>query len=252
MDGHLRDLYEGIKDEVVWVQPYWKEISDSLADELDPDNFLNQRQVLDTMNPLAASEIEYYGGIDWLPFNLKEPMIGGQTIWRDGRSANFYRQLHHIVAYESEMNKQLSFGDVWVEWGGGYGLMAYIVRELFVPRQHVIIDLPIFTVLQYHFLSEVYGEDKVSIGGHTPICLIPQSRANDIGECDVFLSTWALSESPQEAIDYVEGRDFFEAQDNVLLAFQTADDKFPFAQTVAEELTTFEIEHIPGNFYGFR
>lgn len=257
MDGHLRDLYESIKDEVKWVQPYWQEISDSLANELDPDGFLRQRQILDTMNPLSCSDVEFYGGVDWLPFDLREPMFGGQKEFSLGRSANFYRQLYHLISYESTTNKEFDFGDTWAEWGGGYGLQAYIVNHLFDPQQYVIIDLPIFTVLQYHFLSSVLPDTRVEISADGESCdaeivLVPQGQSGEIGRVDNFISTWALSESPPEAIDYViNDRLFFEA-DNILTAFQTADDKFPFAQSFGDKLNIQEIEHIPGNYYGFR
>ena len=55
--------------------------------------------------------------------------------------------------------------DYIVEWGGGYGQLAHMLRRGKQPPTHVIVDLPAVAALQWTWLSTVVGSTEV----HTPV-----------------------------------------------------------------------------------
>jgi hypothetical protein len=80
------------------------------------------------------------------------------------------------------------------------------------------------------YLSSVLGEDQVALWLDPDAPLIP-GRVNVapvslIGDrspqCDLFVSTWALSESTRASQDFVADRDWFGA-DHLLLAYSQGD-----------------------------
>ena len=161
---------------------------------------------------------------------LKEDCIGSPTITNAAymTSANRCHHASHLAHYRREVGK-----DFWdcasiVEWGGGYGDMARVIRRINPTVTYTIIDLPELLALQYIYLASLEGEDKVHLVLPEnaldilpgKINLVPSLRV--IGsenhlKCDAFISTWALTESPRGAQGFVEACEFFGAR-NILLA----------------------------------
>jgi hypothetical protein len=106
-----------------------------------------------------------------------------------------------------------------VDFGGGYGLMAHILAQLIEPMPTlIIVDLPELLALQYIFLRA----SGIPVAPHTKagaiaveearVNLVPaQNVANAAFECDLFLSTFALSETPRALQRLVADRHFFGA-----------------------------------------
>ncbi|MFW6210553.1 MAG: hypothetical protein ACOC4H_00380 [bacterium] len=151
-----------------------------------------------------------------------------------------------------------------VEWGGGYGNMAKIYNRMKNKSfTYTIIDIPIFSVLQWIYLYVTAGPDRVNIIKNRddiimdgkinllPLCFVE----NKIPECELFISTWALSESSKESQDFVVENDFFGAK-NILFANQESDSRFKTASEIGDIVAgkasyTEEIEFLPGNRYSF-
>jgi hypothetical protein len=106
-----------------------------------------------------------------------------------------------------------------MDFGGGYGLMCHVFDELVEPRPtYIMIDLPELLALQYVFLR---GADSIPVTAHTEmpvrirqctVNLVPiQFLASSEFECDLFISTFALSETPIFLQRHVAQRGFFGA-----------------------------------------
>ena len=105
--------------------------------------------------------------------------------------------------------------------------MARIIKRMNPSLTYTIIDLPELLALQYVYLSSIEGEDSVHIvqPSSTPqlavgkINLLSSQMAVSKGgglECDSFISTWAITESPRDAQEFVRGREFFGAKSLLL------------------------------------
>ena len=152
-----------------------------------------------------------------------------------------------------------------VEWGGGYGNMAKIFKRLnSTPSTYIIVDTPLFSCIQWLYLATILGEESVNLlqGPEDtiraekinllPICFVDRHKIN----ADLFMSTWALSESSKYSQDYVLDHEWFNAK-HLLLAYQDSRDDFPEAERVGEIAANNgaiieDIEFLPGNHYAFR
>lgn len=71
-----------------------------------------------------------------------------------------------------------------VEWGGGYGSLARLIRRLSPgDATYALVDAPILCAIAWRYLSDVLGEDAVAgvdEGGLRPgrVNLVPAERAS--------------------------------------------------------------------------
>jgi hypothetical protein len=142
-------------------------------------------------------------------------------------SANLAWHVYALANHAKTVGKPLWESSNVVEWGGGYGSMARIIRRMRPDVTYTILDLPEILALQYVYLASVFGESAVSVSTPTSgllrekVNLVPSSAVLDglvAIEADAFLSTWALSESPAAGQRFVTDRSFFGAN-HVLLGF---------------------------------
>jgi hypothetical protein len=139
---------------------------------------------------------------------------------------NSAHQLYHLARFERFRGERVERVGSVVEFGGGYGNLARLFRNFEGLSRYTIIDLPLFSCIQYVFLSTVLGPECVRFVTEAgtaasegtvdlvPINLLPDLRRDG----ELFVSTWALSESPPAAYDLVRNRDWFGARE-ILLAF---------------------------------
>ena len=121
-------------------------------------------------------------------------------------------------------------------------------------ESYTIIDLPTFSQLTNKYLSHVLGEDKFKIVSAEGL------DEENIPTHDLFISTWALSESPEECQDYLEENDWYGC-DRFLMSFHQCGDHIPFMyestilKTHCEEMGLIleDVKVIPGvNYYAFQ
>jgi hypothetical protein len=142
-------------------------------------------------------------------------------------SANRAHHAAHLAAYQRAIGTPPWEARHVVEWGGGYGNMARINRRMNPALTYTVIDLPELLALQYVYLTAVEGRRPNLIGANDPLELrdgevnlvssarVAASPATIRGE--LFLSTWAITESPQEAQRLVLAERFFGSR-RVLIA----------------------------------
>jgi hypothetical protein len=152
-------------------------------------------------------------------------------------SPNTVHQLFHLLRYEESTGRRVSDAHTIVEWGGGFGSLMRLVCRMHVAEPTcVVVDTPIFSALQWLYLSAVLGEDRVVLHSSAPVNLahghvnlVPVGLIDrtDVTP-DLFISNWALNECLPAAQRYVAHRGWLAAE-SLLLAMHAGD---PLAGTL--------------------
>lgn len=178
-------------------------------------------------------------------------------------SHNSIHHLYHLLKYEEQTGKKLSRMEFVIDWGGGYGNLAKIFR-LYTKKNstYIIIDTPLFSCLQWLYLSIVLGEDQVVMISNRDQKII-KSKINILPlgllkyyklKADLFLSTWALSESTKLCQLLVKKQKFFSAN-HLLMSFHESCYYLPDSGYIRsifpKEAKIEEIHLMKGNYYAF-
>jgi len=240
--------------------------------------FLRHPLILRTMfvwgvSPRFMAELNFlktYWTKDELSSYLRENTIGKPILGNIefSTSSNSVHHLYHLSLFESKAEVKLRDIKSVIEWGGGYGNLAKIYRRINTDATYSIIDLPLFTCIQYIYLSCIFGGDRIKVikeneqihKGKFNLIPINQLEKNSLASflnCDLFISTWGLSESTRYAQDYVIEKDFYSAK-KILFAFHEKYHRFPDFESVSERLKkerdciyTGKIPFSSGNSYAF-
>ena len=98
-------------------------------------------------------------------------------------SLNLIHQAHHLAMLLDKTGTQIRRNKAIIEFGGGYGAMALLIRRLGMADNYYIIDLPEFALLQQFYLSQMGVSERVTW--------------NDApSRCDIFIAAFSLSEVP--------------------------------------------------------
>lgn len=207
---------------------------------------LSQNVYWDAYDASMAAELKeverWLGAMSVSPADvLRENAVGGPYVY-DRRFLTSSVLVHHAVHVcflsretglrPSELNRV-------VEWGAGYGSLARILFRFQPKLDYVILDTPVMLAVQWLFLSTVLGPDRVVLpgSGDAPpheghVYLENASTFAPVGEpADLFVSTFALSESPRELIEEVAARGWFGAE-HLWLAYSPSHPNFPQWQTL--------------------
>ncbi len=119
-------------------------------------------------------------------------------------SHNSIHHLYHIIRFLRKTKLKLKGIKTIIEWGGGYGNLAKIFGRLAEENKtYIIIDLPLMCCIQWIYLTTILGENKVNLIQNSdekiavgkinllPVCFIDKYELKG----DLFVSTWALTES---------------------------------------------------------
>ncbi len=222
-------------------------------------NFLSHPMIKNTMfikpkwHKLQLNYLEKKYSSKKLKNYLCENKIGHPLICnlKYKTSANSVHHLNHLSLFEDKTKYNLKNIKNIVEWGGGYGNMAKILLRIKPKITYNIIDLPIFIFIQAIYLSCIIGRDKINIVTEkNPIIknnlinLIPLNKKIlnniDFHKPDIFISTWALSESNDFSQNLVERLDYFNSK-NLLIAHQTTSSSMPYASNIVNKINKFDI-----------
>src|SRR3989344_6231133 len=201
-----------------------------------------------------------------LKFLLQEEYVGKPLILN-----NTYQTSHHTIhilynleKFLEKTNCNLKQVKTIVEWGGGYGTLAKIIKKIKNDKfTYVIIDLPIVCVLQWLYLSTIFKSENINLITNPsgsiltgkinllPVCLADTFEV----KADLFISTWALSESSKYSQDFVLKREWFSAK-HLMLAYHGNAKGLPDSKRVGDlakktGAAIEEIEFIKGNYYAF-
>ncbi len=215
-----------------FVHPLWDDARRTFADLVVggvPADFLRHPLVRHMFcrtgfGELQEIELDYLQTIDpglrRLCHRYREPRVGEPM--QDSRppfsgSVETLSKLYYLARL-GEMIPIESLQTI-VDFGGGYGQMCHVFQQLVVPRPTVVlIDLPELLALQYFFLRIA---SRTPVVAHTELPirlqagaanLLPVQLLADSGlACDLFVSTFALSETPVSLQRLVVDHAFFGA-----------------------------------------
>jgi putative sugar O-methyltransferase len=201
---------------------------------------------------------------------LKKYIGGGASAHLSGTrqklstAINSVHHLYHLSRYEHSTGRRIEKVRRVVEFGGGYGNLARVFRNFGQISRYAILDLPLFSCIQYVYLSTAFGPDRVRLEngtgegtGEETISMLPLpflDRA--VVEGDLFVSTWALSESTRQAYSYVKSRHWFGAE-SILLAYNEKWKPWDDAELgedlegLGHKFAVEPISFLPGNHYVF-
>lgn len=261
-----------------FMTPSWEKNNTDLENEFLPYPefaFLRNPTIMNTMFVSAGGRwlreelnfLESKVPKERLVALLQEDYVGNPPL-SDTQYLTSHNKIHHLfhlVRFMENVECDVDNIRMVVEWGGGYGNMANLFKRLKgVPSTYIIIDTPLFNAIQYVYLTSILGaggvnllqrlEDQIQENciNLMPLCFLERQNIN----ADLFISTWALSESSSYSQDWVRNHDWFHAK-HLLLAYQDSSDEFPNAERVgkmaADGGAVIEnIEFLPGNHYAFR
>lgn len=159
---------------------------------------------------------------------IKESLIGLPLItnFKYFSSENSIHQLYHISSYLKTTSKDLINSKTIIEWGGGYGCLARIIKKINEDCTYIILDLPELNALQYVYLSSIFGKNHVNFIDceinfqKNKINLLSSDyliKSNIKLQADAFISNWALTESGIDYQRFVLKNKFFNAK-NILIS----------------------------------
>lgn len=180
------------------IDPIWQGLSDELILEIEAGI------------PLAYSRVVEYAMLfeDKDTIRKEMPLVAKHDlkVWD-------LSSVHHAYHLALLLEQSPGFEPTRIiEWGAGYGSLCRIALHHFPECEYHIIDLDGPIMAQQRYLADVPGFDRVFFWDLWDLENVPEG--------DLFISTWALSESQAEAHDYViDERNWFGC-DSLLLAYQ--------------------------------
>jgi putative sugar O-methyltransferase len=199
---------------------------------------------------------------------LKESIIGFPKItnFHFLTSHNSIHHLYHLALFCEKCKFVFNRRIEILEFGGGYGNMAKIIKRMSPLSTYAIIDIPQFTTLQYIYLSSVFNEDSVNLvdesqnieKGKFNLLTYKRNLVNLFNkrEIDLLIATWSLSESPKSIQNYFKRMNYFNAK-YLLFAYQKNNQMFKFAENISilpnsyKLIYNSETKYIKDNYYLF-
>lgn len=151
-------------------------------------------------------------------FNEDNKGLLDVSCWNDSWSSTTLGHLFYIAkVLESYGNK--SHPELIIEFGGGFGNLAKCFKYILPKSTIVLLDLPEMCVIQKMFLN--YTAPQINVALHESEVVLQKNAINLvpiylldklIARPDLFISTFALSESPVNMQNYIINRNFFDAK----------------------------------------
>jgi hypothetical protein len=258
--------YNGMHEMEQYLSPFWAQEFEIIKREFSSDlpfDFLRNRILMKTISctrsPLSPESRCY---LKYIKNNarpeiikyLREDGVGHPFIISLGACSSFIRiqHIYHLVKYEMESKINFRKINSIIEWGGGYGDFASIVSRINPNVTYTVIDHPVVTALQYIYLGSILGENKLNLvnneknpvkEGFINLVSLNNFIANLKGK--MFISTFALTESNEYALNEVMDANFFNCE-NFLIAYQGRNDQSPLGERYAEMiLKNYDLRQIP-------
>lgn len=218
-------------------------------------NFLRHPVILDTMfvrdNNYTVIELNYLKKKINLNF-LHENNIGNPILSKyfNKTSANLIHHATHVELFLDEFNVMTELDQVF-EFGGGYGSLARYVLLKKYNLEYNIYDFQLFNILQNFYLSNLFVNKKINYFYN-----IDQLRNFKFKKNSLFISTWALSETPLELRAMF--KNFILEFKYILIAFQKSVDDYnnlvffnKFFAKSNYRIKLIEIHYYKNNYYLF-
>jgi hypothetical protein len=223
---------------------------------------LNPNVYSDAYDAVAAAELEEVvrrlGTMNRSAYDvLRENSVGGPWVYdhRYLTSSALVKHLLHLLLLSTETGMQFSGIRRVIEWGGGYGSLARLFLRFQPDLNYVILDTPVMLAVQWLFLSTILGPHRVVLPGSGDVSMqdgiVRLENADTYqgaeGPTDLFVSTFALSESPRDQIDRVDAGHWFGAE-HLWLAYTPMNPCFPQWKTLEAAAVRSSARLVPHPF----
>lgn len=211
----------------------------------------------------------FYNEIVWIDKNypnklvlLENPSSIGNPNFKvyNGKvyNSNDVHHAYHILKYNTFNNLKNKLNIM--EWGGGYGNFYKVLNLLFpeVINKYIIVDLDECLNLQKYYLEKLNLIQKVFFISTQQ--LIDNDEELIDRDIDMFVSTWAISESPTYCFEWLKDKTFYGAS-RFLISLHQCGYHIPFMEESTHIFNYYNkldchkeiIEFIPGkNYYIFK
>jgi len=198
-------------------------------------------------------------------YNVGKPILAD---FKYTTSTNSIHLLYHFIKFSSELSVDLKNLSTVIEFGGGYGDAAKIFKTINPQATYIITDLPIFSFVQLVYLQSIFGKEEVFLVNDVrdvqkgKINIIPfdaeklSMLKEHVKSVDLFISTWALSETPKQTQDLIKSLNYFDTR-YILMGYQKSNSDFTAAENVknvpADYTVRFnkETDYTPDSYYLF-
>lgn len=248
-----------------YIAPLWEQYTRGLVKDLYPNvpaNFLRNPGIEGTMhtrgakytqNRIAWLEKYFRLDFDYLERMLHETAVGEPYISDERYMASDVTigHLYHLCMYRHMTGNDLPERGTIIEWGGGYGNLARMVKMIHPGITYVIIDIPILTHVQHYYLN-YHTETRIFDGTIKPgaVNLVPITSIASLDvSAQMFISTWALNESPDACGELLESKQWYGA-DQFLFAYLPGTHNCNLIEKQASKL--FDCDGLPPNKYAMR
>lgn len=190
--------------------------------------FLSDQVIGSTMVPRGMGPVQQYeisliqdcasNSVRDLISLYKEPDIGPQP--RECVQFDCSTNCLNKLSYAAKIVEMAQASEIIVEFGAGYGCLAHILRKILPDSTIILIDIPEFLALQYLYLRYAIPEETIIVHQDVPkefgrgaIHLVPTHYINELQmDADIFISTFAISESPNCVQQIIIDNKFFHAK----------------------------------------
>lgn len=166
-------------------------------------------------------------------------------------SANLIHHAYHYENFIDFVGEKTQIENVF-EFGAGYGSLArYVIKRNQNLKSYFMYDFKIFNIISEYYLSCQFDHLNLKFLNHENLIDINQFNLNK----SLFISTWALSESP--IVFRKQFEPFMKKFDYLLIAYQKEVDEYKnheYFNTIFNDSfikKNFEINFFKNNFYLF-
>jgi len=176
----------------------------------DPSLFLTWPMIHEALfvgdSPHANMELEELRNDGWWRWQrgIREVTFGAPArmkAWQD-TSGQMVHQAYILKQWEDRTGKRIEDIQTLFEFGGGYGSMARLCKQLGFEGVHVIFDLPEFGLLQQYYTSQASSRPPLVF------TFSDVEWFKRVASCityDLFIAACSLSEVPLELRDQILG-----------------------------------------------
>lgn len=238
----------------------------------DPRSFLIWRIIRKTMflgnSSYVKKELNYLKNNNWNLWNrvIKETKVGypAPYLFYPESSGNSIHNAYHLSRFEEQTKNRVIDADYIFEFGGGYGNMCRLIKNMGFKGRYIMFDLPIFSALQVFYLKMLGLNVELGINdikdGISCLYKIDQAEymfKNILSSKGLFIATWSISESPIEIRNNIFK--FSNSFNSFLIAYQNKFgemNNLTFFKDWTVSMNDFEwhdkeIAHLPNNYYLF-
>lgn len=250
------------------IHPLWEQASNDIAQIVkeNPQSFL-QHPIVKNMMFCDNDNIMRHELVELLEDKKTElllkvwPLIStvenfGAPSLLHGYDPNTIHHVYHLNTHAFYIDEKIiTEASHVIEFGGGYGNMARIIKQINPDCQYTLIDIPNILSIQQQYLQNTLSTKLFETVKFTTTEQLPE-----IQDCDFFIANWSLSECPVSLQKKVFNTNLFNAK-HFLTSFHQCGNHIPFMQESSyfkEEISKLgasliQNNIIPGiNFYGLK